>query len=70
MKNSLLKACGVKVLDTFSNETTVFNPISEAGRFIGCSETAVRKALKNLKEKGVARLVKKKYLVKFIDDKS
>ena len=63
MKNSPLKACGVKVLDTFSNETTVFNSISEAGRFIGCSETAVRKALKNIKEKWVARLIKKKKIL-------
>ena len=57
-------------MDTFNNETTVYNSISEAGRFIGCTETAVRKVLKNIKEKGVARLIKKRYSVKFIDDKS
>jgi len=51
LKNSLLKARKVKVLDTLSNETNVFNSINEAGRFMGCSETAVRKALKDLEEK-------------------
>jgi len=57
-------------LDTFNNETTVYNSISEAGRFIGCTETAIRKALKDIKKKGVARPIKKRYLVKFLDDKS
>ena len=55
----MLKARGVKVLDIFNNETTVFNFICQAGRFIGCTETAVRKVLKNMEEKGVARLIKK-----------
>ena len=68
LKNSLLKARKVEVLDILSNETNVFNSISEAGRFIGCSETAVRKALKGLKEKEISILIKKRYLVKPTQD--
>ena len=54
------------VLDTLTNETTVYNSISEARRSIGCTETAIRVALKGIKEVGAAseqRLLKKRYLV-------
>ena len=54
------------VLDTLTNETTVYNSISEARRSIGCTETAIRDALNNIKEVGAAsqpRLLKKRYLV-------
>ena len=56
----------VVVLDTLTNETTVYNSISEARRSIGCTETAIRVALKGIKEVGAAseqRLLKKRYLV-------
>lgn len=56
----------VVVLDTLTNETTIYNSISEAGRSIGCTETAIRVALKGIKEVGAAsepRLLKKRYLV-------
>ena len=46
--------------------TTVYDSISEVGRSIGCTETAIRVALKGIKELGVAskpRLLKKRYLV-------
>ena len=42
----------VQVLDTLTNKTTVYNSISEASRYIDCTETAVRKALKNFKDEG------------------
>jgi hypothetical protein len=38
----------VEVLDTLTNKTTVYNSISDAGQSIGCSVTAIRKALKNV----------------------
>lgn len=53
-------------MDTLTNETTVYNSIREAGRSIGCTETAIRKALNYIKEVGAAsqlRLLKKRYLV-------
>ena len=54
------------VLDTLTNETTVYNSISEARRSIGCTETAIRVAFKGIKELGAAsepRLLNKRYLV-------
>lgn len=64
MKNSLLKARKIRVLDILSIETNIFNSINQASGFIGCSETAVRKVLKDLEEKKVSRLINKRYLVK------
>ena len=46
--------------------TTVYDSISEVGRSIGCTESAIRGALKGIKEVGAAselRLLKKRYLV-------
>lgn len=68
LKNSLLRARKVEVLDTLSNETNVFNSINQASKFIGCSETAIRKVLKDLEEKNVSRLINKKYLVRPMQD--
>jgi NUMOD1 domain len=56
----------VEVLDTLTNEATVYNSISEAARYIDCTETAIRKALKIFKDEGAgsqSRLLKKRYLV-------
>ncbi len=56
----------VVVLDTLTNETTVYNSISEARRSIGCTETAIQGAFNNIKEVGAAsqpRLLKRRYLV-------
>lgn len=64
LKNSLSRARKVEVLDTLSNETNVFNSINQASKFIGCSETAIRKVLKDLEEKKVSRLINQKYLVR------
>ena len=54
-------------MDTLKDEANIFNSINESSRFIGCSETAVRKMLKDLVaalEKEVSILIKKRYLVK------
>ena len=75
MKNSLSRARKVEVLDTLSNETNVFNSINQASKFIGCSETAIRKVLKEAREwvsqththrrkKKVSRLINQKYIVR------
>jgi predicted transcriptional regulator of viral defense system len=55
-------------LDTLNNETTVYPSISEAAQSIGCAHSTIRNALKHLQEKGVSRLLKKRYLVKIITD--
>jgi len=56
----------IEVLDTLTNETIVYPSIIEAARAIGCVKGTIQSALKVLKEKGVTRLIKKKYLVKAI----
>ena len=58
----------VSVLDTLSNETKVYLSISDAAQAIGCVEGTIRSALKNQKETGVLKPVKKKrYIVQILD---
>lgn len=70
LKYSQSKALRIEVLDILTNQITVYPSMSEAGSSIGCSKVAVHLAIKNLKEKGVTRLIKKRYSGKPIDDKS
>jgi hypothetical protein len=63
------------VFDTLNNEATVYPSLSEAARTIGCVDGTLRKALKAFKENpgdpfGVTRLIKKRYSIKPLDDKS
>ena len=53
----------IEVLDTLTNKTIVYPSIIEAARAIGCGKSTIQSALKVLKEKGVTRLIKKKYSV-------
>lgn len=56
----------VEVLDTLINKTTVYSSIREAGQSIGCTETAILRALKDVKVVGasqVSRLLKRRYIV-------
>jgi group I intron endonuclease len=54
----------IEVLDTLTNKTIVYPSIIEAARAIGCVKATIQSTLKVLKEKGVTRLIKKKYSVK------
>lgn len=56
----------IEVLDTLTNKTIVYPSIIEAARGIGCVKSTIQSALKFLKEKGVTRLIKKRYSVKHI----
>ena len=42
---------------------TVYSSISEAARSIGCTKSTISLALKNKREKGVNKLIKKRYIV-------
>jgi group I intron endonuclease len=64
--NYLLK---VEVLDTLTSESTVYPSISEAARALGYSTVSVWKALQN-SDKGVKKLLKKRYAVKRCNEKS
>lgn len=58
----------VEVLDTISNETTFYSSIRQAGEAIGCVHGTILLADKAYKEKGVSRLIRKRYLVKILKD--
>jgi len=50
-------------LDTLTNEIKIYSSVSEAGRYIASPET-VRRALKLYEEKGIYKLIRKRYTVK------
>jgi hypothetical protein len=56
----------VEVLDIISNETTVYSSLRQAAEAISCVHRTIHLSDKALKEKGVSRLVKKRYLVKIL----
>jgi group I intron endonuclease len=58
----------VEVLDTISNETTLYSTIRQAAEAIGCVHGTILLADKAFKEKGVSRLLKKRYTVKILKD--
>lgn len=58
----------VEVLDTISNETTLYTTIRQAAKAIGCVHGTILLADKAFKEKGVSRLVKKIYRVQIVKD--
>lgn len=59
----------VEVCDTVKGNTiTVYLSIREAARAIVCHDRTIANALKNLKEKGEHKPIKKRYLVKPIND--
>jgi len=53
-------------LDTISNETTLYPTIRQAAEAIGCVHGTILLADKAFKEKGVYRLLKKRYTVKIL----
>ena len=55
-------------MDTLTSQSTVYNSISEAGRALGCATVSVWRALQNY-DKGVNKLLKKRYTVKRCNEK-
>ena len=53
----------VEVTNTLTNTKDVYSSIAEAARAIGCNGSTISLALKEFKDKGVNRLVKKIYLI-------
>jgi len=53
----------IKILDTITNETTVYNSIEEAARVVGRDSSVIRLVMKNIKEKGISRRINGRYLV-------
>jgi Fic family protein len=56
----------VEVIDTLNKNPTVYLSIREAAAAIGVVESTVRYALKNQKEKGTIKLIKKRFQVKLV----
>lgn len=59
----IIQSQRVEILDILSNETTVYSSFSEAASALGCYKTNIGKAIEYLKEKGVSRLINKRYRV-------
>ncbi len=57
----------IEVIDSITNEKTVYSSIGEAARSIGCTDSAIVRVLKNQREKGVKKLLKKRYVVSPVD---
>jgi hypothetical protein len=53
----------VEIFDTLNNETTVYSSVRAAAGEIGCAAQTIHNApqIKNLEEKGVPGLIKKRY---------
>ena len=54
----------MEIFDTLNGNTTVYLSIREAATAIGVSESTVRRALKNHKEEGFHKPLKKRFKVK------
>jgi transposase len=58
----------VEVVDTLNGNTTVYLSIREAAAAIGVAEGTIRNALKNQKEKGIYKPIKKRFVVKLVSN--
>ena len=56
----------VEIFDCLNNKTTVYNSVRAAAGEIGCAAQTIHNAIKNLEEKGVPGLIKKRYKAKRI----
>lgn len=66
LKINELKGNPVEVFDVKTNKTSVYTSIRQAAEAIGCVHGTILLADKTLREKGINRLVKKRYLIKII----
>ena len=57
----------IKIFDTFQNETIVLYSICEAARLVDRDGSVIRLVMKNIKEKGISRLINERYYV-VLDD--
>ena len=60
------KGFPVEVLDSLNNETTYYSSIREASQVIGCDHSTIWHSFKVSKEEGVSKLIKKRFIVKFV----
>lgn len=60
----------IEVYDSLNKQTTVYPSITQAAEGINCVEGTISLALKVFEEKGVTRMIKKRYLVYHSKDKS
>ena len=66
LKINELKGYPVEVFDVKTNKTSVYTSIRQAAEAIGCVHRTILLADKTLREKGINRLVKKRYFIKII----
>ena len=58
------KGVSIEILDTKTNEVSTYSSIRQAAETIGCVHRTILLAERSLKERGISRLIKKRYLVK------
>jgi len=64
LKINELKGNPVEVFDVKTNKTSVYTSARQAAKAIGCVHSTILLADKTLREKGVNKLIKKRYLIK------
>ena len=64
IKLNKLKGFSTEVIDTKTQETTIYPSLREAARTIGCSRYSISNVIKNSQEKGVNKLLKNRYFIK------
>ena len=69
-KLSESRSVEIKIFDTLNNETIVCNSISEAAQIVGRDGSVIRLVIKNIKEKGISRLMNGRYFVVLDDYKA
>jgi len=60
------KGFPVEVFYTLSSETTSCSSTREASQVIRCDHNTIRTSLERSKEKGISKLIKKRFIVKFV----
>ena len=53
----------IKLLDTLNNKTIVCDSINEAARLVGKDSSVLRLVMKNIREKGISRLINDRYYI-------
>ncbi len=53
----------IKLLDTLNNKTVVCDSINEAARLVGKDSSVLRLVMKNIREKGISRLINDRYYI-------
>lgn len=60
------KGVPIEILDTKTNEVSLYSSIRQAAEALGCVHGTILLAERNLKKEGISKLIKKRYLLKTV----